>query len=166
MLQGKDDIVVDAPAELLWRLVADSNELPNWGPPVRTVEVMTEEGQQERLGTARKVHAEFGRRSGYFLEHRVEHVAGRKVAYLIDEETFGLSRLVSRPGFSLELDPMGEQRTRVIFSFFHDPRGLRGRTLNPLIRFQQRRNRREALTSLKRRAEEIVRSQSGSPPSV
>jgi hypothetical protein len=45
---------------------------------------------REGLGTARKVHAEFGRRSRYFVEHRVEHVPGRKIAYVIDEDSFGL----------------------------------------------------------------------------
>jgi len=158
-LQGRDDIVVEAPARILWQLISDSHELPNWGPPVKSVEVMTDAGDAEVLGTRRKVHAEFGRKSGYFLEHRVEHVDGRKITYLIDEEDFGLSRLLSRPGFSLELDPEGEQATRVIFSFFHDPRGFRGRMMNPLIKLQQRRNRLAALVSLKRRAEDIVRLQ-------
>ena len=158
-LQGRDDIVVHAPARILWQLISDSHQLPNWGPPVKSVEVMANVDDAEKLGTARKVHAEFGRKSGYFLEHRVEHVDGRKIAYLIDEENFGLADLVSRPGFSLELDPKGDQATRVIFSFFHDPRGFKGRIMNPLIKLQQRRNRSAALSALKRRAEEIVRLQ-------
>jgi len=158
-LQGRDDIVVHAPARILWQLISDSRQLPNWGPPVKSVEVMTDAAEVETLGTARKVHAAFGRKSGYFLEHRVEHVDGRKIAYLIDEENFGLAELVSRPGFSLELDPKGDQATRVIFSFFHDPRGFKGRIMNPLLKLQQRRNRLAALGSLKRHAEEIVRLQ-------
>ena len=111
----------------------------------------------EQVGTARKVQAEFDGKAGYFLEHRVEHVDGRKIAYLIDEESFGLSQVLSRPGFSLELDPKGDQTTRVIFSFFHDPKGLKGRILNPLIKRQQRRNRLGALASLRRRAEALAR---------
>jgi hypothetical protein len=160
-LQGRDDIVVHAPAATLWDLIADSRLLPSWGPPVTSVEVMTDGGEPEGLGTARRVHARFGRRSGWFLEHRVAHVQGREIAYLIDEESFGLSRLVSRPGFSLELIPLGDERTRVIFSFFHDPRGLKGRLLNPLLKRQQRRNRLAALASLKRRAEEIASRDAG-----
>jgi hypothetical protein len=153
-LQGRDSIQVDAPSDLLWRLIADSNELPSWGPPVKGVEVMVEQDQVERTGTPRKVYAAFGRKSGYFVEHRVEHVPSRKIAYLIDKETFGLARVMSRPGFSLELEPLGTAATRVVFSFFHDPRGV-GRLLNPLIKLQQRRNRLAALASLKRRAEEL-----------
>ena len=159
-LQGRDDIVVKAPARILWQLISDSHELPNWGPPVKSVEVMANADGAETLGATRKVHAEFGRKSGYFLEHRVEHVDGRKIAYLIDEENFGFSRLLTRPGFSLELDPIGDQATCVIFSFFHDPRGFKGRILNPLVKLQQRRNRLAALGSLKRFAEDRLRLQS------
>jgi hypothetical protein len=161
-LQGRDDIVVHAPVRILWQLISDSHELPSWGPPVKSVEVMTNSGDAERLGTARNVHAEFEGKSGHFLEHRVEHVEGRKIAYLIDEDGFGLSRLLSRMGFSLDLEPVGDQATRVIFSFFHDPRGFKGRILNPLIKRQQRRNRLAALASLRRRAEEVVRLESTS----
>ncbi len=156
-LQGRDDIVIHAPARILWQLIADSRDLASWGPPVRRVEVIANGSDAEKVGTARKVHAEFDGKAGYFLEHRVEHVDGRKIAYLIDEENFGLSQVVLRPGFSLELDPKGDQTTRVIFSFFHDPKGLKGRILNPLIKRQQRRNRLAALASLKRRAEELAR---------
>lgn len=106
-LQGRDDVVIDAPPDLLWSLIADPHELPSWGPPVKSVEVMTEGGQAETLGTPRKVHAEFGPKSGYFPGHRVEHVPGRKIADLIDEESFGPSRVLSRPGFSLDLEPLG-----------------------------------------------------------
>lgn len=115
---------------------------------------MADDAEAEKLGSARKIQAEFGRKSGYFIEHRVEHVEGRKIGYLIDEDSFGMAGILSRMGFSLELDPTEDQATRVRFSFFHDPRGLKGRVMNPLIKLQQRRNRLAALRSLKRCAEE------------
>src|SRR6266849_896526 len=46
-LQGRDDIVVHAPARILWQLISDSHELPDWGPPVRSVEVMTNAADAE-----------------------------------------------------------------------------------------------------------------------
>jgi hypothetical protein len=114
-------------------------------------------GGRRACETARKVHADFRRKSGYFLEHRVEHLPGRKVAYLIDEDSFGLARVLSRPGFSLELRSHDDNATRVILSFLHDTKGM-GRILNPLIKWQQRRNRMLALRSLKACAEHSARS--------
>ena len=34
-LQGQDEILVAAPIERLWSLIADSTRLSEWGPPVR-----------------------------------------------------------------------------------------------------------------------------------
>lgn len=158
--QGQDTILIDAPADLLWRLIDDSHELAKWGPPVTGVEVIEGSGDPERVGTARKIQATLGRRSGYFLERRVLHVPGRSIGYLIYEENFGLFRGASRPGFSLEIEPREGGRTHVEFSFFHDPRGL-GRILNPLIKLRQRRNRVAALRSLKYYAEGIARPYGG-----
>jgi Polyketide cyclase / dehydrase and lipid transport len=154
--QGRDDVVVDAPSEILWDLISDSRLLARWGPPVAGVEVFVDEGEPERIGSLRKVYARFGRRSGWFLERRVEHVEGRAIAFVIEEDTFGLSRLVERSGASLELLPLPAGRTRVVFAFFHDPRGVKGRLVNPLLRWKQRRNRLAALASLKRHAEAMA----------
>lgn len=151
-LQERDVIDVDAPANLIWPLIADSRELPSWGPPVQSVNVMGDADESERVGIRRRVEARFGKKAGYFLEHRVQETPGRMIAYVIDEDDFGLARLMSRPGFSLELERLGVRKTRVVFSFFHDPHGI-GRVLNPFIKVQQRRNRVAALASLKREAE-------------
>lgn len=150
-LQGRDDIVVHAPAGILWRLISDSHELPSWGPPVKSVEVMTNAGDPEKLGTARRVQAEFGGSPGTSSSTAWSTSRVARIAYLIDEDSFGILRLLSRPGFSLELEPNGDEATRVIFSFFHDLRGFEGRIMNPLIRRQQRGNRLAALYSLNRK---------------
>jgi hypothetical protein len=62
---------------------------------------------------------------------------------------------MTAPGFSLDLEPAGPDHSRVVFSFFHNPKGLLGHVLNALvIRRQQRRNRLAALASLKKVAEQ------------
>jgi len=153
-VQGRDEIVVAAPVERVWPLIADSRLLPEWGPPVRAVEVLGPPGS-EGLDSRRRVDAEFDGKRGFFVERRIEHQPGRRIAYVIEEESFGLFRVMRRPGFSLELEPSGSGATRVVFTFFHDPKGILGHLLNLLvIRRAQRRNRLAALASLKRRAEQ------------
>jgi hypothetical protein len=106
------------------------------------------------MGTWRRVDAEFAGKSGHFLERRIEHIEGRKMAVLIEEETFGLFRLLSAVGSSLELLPVHADHTQVIFTFFHTTKGIAGSLMNQLVILrQQRRNRLTALASLKRYAE-------------
>lgn len=156
-LQGRDEIVVDAPIDRVWTLIHDSTLLPEWGPPVRQVEVLGD--REETLGSRRRIHAEFDGKRGQFVERRNVHEPGRKIGYVIEEETFGLFKVMTEPGFTLELEAVEGGRTRVVFAFFHEPRGILGRVLNRLVILrQQRKNRLAALASLKRRGERTVGS--------
>ncbi len=157
-IQGQDAITIDAPAEYLWTLISNSMELCNWGPPVRGVKILTDDGH-ERLGTWRRVDAEFDGKQGYFIERRIEHIEGTKIAVLIEEETFGLFKLLSEVGSSLEIEPVASNRTKVIFTFFHNTKSVIGSIMNRLVVLrQQRRNRLAALASLKKYAEHAVTS--------
>jgi len=157
-VQGQDAVEIDAPPAYLWTLISDSMELCNWGPPVRGVKVLTDDGH-EAMGTWRRVDAEFDGKQGHFIERRIEHIEGRKIAVLIEEETFGLFRLLSEVGSSLEIEPFGTHQTRVIFTFFHNTKGVIGYLMNKLVVLrQQRRNRLAALASLKQYAEHAVTS--------
>ena len=154
-LQGQDEIVIGRTPERVWPLVADSTLLPLWGPPVTGVELIAPNGRSEGLGSRRRVDALFNGRNGHFVEVRTEHVEGRRVAYTIEQDTFGLSRVMTEAGFALELQPEGDGHCRVIFSFVHNPKGLFGQLMNRLVILrQQRRNRLAALASLKHVAEE------------
>jgi hypothetical protein len=153
-IQGRDTIVVEASAERLSKLISNSLELCNWGPPVRGVKVLSDDGQ-EGPGTWRRVDAEFDGEQGHFIERRIDHIEGRKIVILIEEETFGLFRLLSEVGSSLEIEPLGPNKVKVIFTFFHNTKGVLGHVMNVLfILRQQRRNRLVALASLKKYAEQ------------
>jgi ligand-binding SRPBCC domain-containing protein len=165
--QGADAIVIRAPHALVWRLIADSTALVRWGPPVRQVIVS---GQPEQLGSMRTVVAEMTRggtaitadrsatardkKIARFVERRIEHVEGRKIGYRIEEDNMGLSRLITEVGLTMEIEPLGENETRLVWTFHHNPRGILGALMNRFfVRPQQRRNRLAALTALKRYAE-------------
>ena len=152
--QGRDEIVIEAPIARVWTLITDSRELAQWGPPVRGVTVLDAEPGREVLGSRRRVEAEMQGKRGAFVERRDLHVEGRAIGYVIEEETFGLFRFMTSPGFALELESGGPLRTRVTFRFFHDPRGVLGHVMNALVILRaQRVNRLAALASLKAYAE-------------
>ncbi len=152
--QGRDAIVVEVPIAKMWTVIHDSRELARWGPPVRAVTVLDAAPGEEKLGSRRRVEAEMEGRRGAFVERRDLHVEGRAIGYVIEEESFGLFRIMSSPGFSLELEEEGAARTRLIFTFFHDPRGIMGHVMNVLMVLPaQRKNRLAALAAIKAYAE-------------
>ena len=150
--QGRDEIVINAPVQSVWPLIADSTLLPKWGPPVRRVEVFG--SGPETVGSRRRVDAEFEGKHGYFIERRTEYLEGKRIAFVIEEDTFGLSKVMTDAGSSIDIEPIGPDRTRVEWIFFHNPKGLLGWVLNVfVIRRKQRANRLAALAALKKYAE-------------
>lgn len=152
-MQGKDDVVVNAPVEHLWPLVSDSRYLSWWGPPMRWVQIHDLKGGIEAVDSRRTVHAEFKLRRGTFDEIRREYVPMSRVSWEILADTFGTLKVTRNTGAALELERVDERRTKVTFLFYHDAKGI-GRLLNgPVILPQMRRDRILALVSLKKYAE-------------
>ncbi len=166
--QGEDEIVVMAPIERVWKLIWDSKQLEKWGPPVRSVTIID---APEKLGSRRIVVGEFTpggavvtaqessterkKKVAHFKEQRIEHVEGFKVGYRIEEEDIGTFRVITEVGYTTELESLGPAQTRVVWKFFHNPKGIVGHVMNRLfVLRQQRTNRRGALASLKRYAED------------
>jgi uncharacterized membrane protein len=151
-VQGTDSITIERPAAKLWPLIADSTQLTKWGPPVVSVEVLD---WPEQVGSRRTVEAKFGRKEGRFTERRIIHDNdGYAMAFMIEADTFGLGKMLTNIGSLMQLDPIDPGRTRLTWSFFHQPRGALARVTNRLVILrQQRTNRRRALESFKAYAE-------------
>ena len=155
-LQGEESITINAPKNIVWEAIANSKVLETWGPPVDSVEVHLPSGSSsEQVGTPRTVYAHFGKKSGHFREHRTEHVEGKKIAYILDsDEGLGVTKVLKYPGFIMELTEIDANQVSVLFQFYHKPKGL-GKLLNGMIKSQQKKNRHEALVSLKEYCESL-----------
>ncbi len=153
-IQGQEKITINASKKIVWEAIHNSKNLKIWGPPVDSVEIKFKKGEmQEQLGTVRKVYATFGKKSGAFIEHRTEHLIEKKIGYMIDkDENFGITKMLKYPGFTLEIFEINEKQVEVEFIFYHKPQKI-GILLNWMIKIQQKKNRHEALVSLKKYCE-------------
>ena len=149
--QGQGEIVIDAPVSTVWPLIKDSKRLEDWGPPVQKIEVyLAPQQREEGVGSKRKVYAKFTeKRKGWYQEIRTEQIEGRKVTFLIYEDSFGMSKILKDVGASIEVVPEGANKTRFIFTFYHRTKGFMGWLMNPMIKMDQKKNRRAALQSIK-----------------
>jgi len=70
-------------------------------------------------------------------------VEGRKIGYRIEEEDIGIFKVITEVGYTTELEPIGPNRTKVVWKFFHNPKGIFGHIMNRLfILRRQQKNRR------------------------
>jgi len=157
-VQGQDSIVINTPAEVIWPLIQDSMKLASWGPPVEKVEVELIRGQsREGIGSKRKVWAKFNeKRQGWFEEVRLDEQEGKLVTFMIYNDNFGIGKMLVDVGAMMELESLGNNKTKFIFTFYHRPKNLLGWLMNPMIKADQKKNRLKALESIKSYAEKGI----------
>lgn len=155
-LQGTDEIIIGTNKSNVWKAIADSSSLPEWGPPVKSVEIKFAKGEtKEGLGTVRKVFAVFDGEHGSFMEHRTEEVFERRIAYMIDsDEGFGITEKLDFTGFNFDISEVSSEKTKVVMNFTHEPAGLMAWIMNPIIKWKFGVNRRKALIALKKYCED------------
>jgi uncharacterized protein YndB with AHSA1/START domain len=118
--QIERSVVVDADVPAVWEVLADSRLLPRWAPVVDDVTACAPGG--EAVGEVRHCTARLAGRSGRMVERCVELVPHRRIAYVVDEESFGMRRMFDDYGFALELEPMPGGRSRVTLHTHYTPR--------------------------------------------
>ena len=154
-IQGQGEIIINAPVSAVWQLIKDSKRLEDWGPPVQKVEIYLVEGQtEEGEESKRKVFAKFTeKRKGWYKEIRTEQVVGRKITFLIYEDSFGMAKILKDVGGAMEVVPEGKDKARFIVTFYHRTKGFMGWLMNPMIKMDQKKNRLKMLQSIKQYAE-------------
>jgi len=154
-IQGQDSIVIDAPVSELWPLIHDSMQMESWGPPVQKVEIdLLPDQDTENVGSRRKVYAKFSeKRKGWYEEVRTGQEDGASISFRILKDSFGMDKMLDDVGGKMELEEVDPDKTRFIFTFYHRPVTFMGRLMNPMIRMDQKKNRKKALTSIKSYAE-------------
>src|SRR5919198_6185860 len=152
MLQGRTEISIEAPPDVIWALLEDSEtNLPSVFPMVQTCTLA--DGGHERVGAVRTCGVDFGGRKGETVERCIEAVPRRRLAHVIEDDTFGFSRRLSDFWFSFELDPR-PATTVVSVETHYDPKGVTGRLMSALVAKRKFRRVRElALGNLKALAE-------------
>ena len=133
---------IPAPRDEVWDVVSDPYHLPRWWPRVERVEEVVGNAWTKVMISSR------GRavRSDYT---RIETDAPHRMLWRHEVDESPFERLLSESTIELELEPEGEERTKVRLTA---EQSLRGKTRfgGMMVRRATRRNLDEALDGLKR----------------
>jgi uncharacterized protein YndB with AHSA1/START domain len=134
-MQGKKQIErsvgINAPAEAVWQVLADSRLLPEWVPAVDAVTDCATEG--EAVGAVRHCKVTLAGTSGRMLERCVEFTPIRRVAYVVDDESFGMRNMFDDYGFAITLEARGHDATHARLETHYTPRTPLYSLLNELV---------------------------------
>lgn len=144
-VQGSDEIVISAPPERIFDVLADSQRLPDWTSVIAT------SGIRESFGAARECEVDLDGKRGSVVERCIEYDRPRRIAWEMEKDTFGFSRLLSEFGFSFTLVEAEEGSTRVRNDTYYRTRGVLAAAMNSaVLRRKFRGVRRRWLGNLKR----------------
>jgi uncharacterized protein YndB with AHSA1/START domain len=147
-VQGSDELVIDASCEEVWAILEDSTRLPEWTTVTWTT------GTREIPGSVRECGVDFEGKTGTVVERCAEYDPGRRIAWNMEQDSLGFSRMLSDFGFSFTLTPAEGGRTLVFNETYYRPATLLARAINSMVmRRKFRSARRRFLGGLKRLAE-------------
>ncbi|SRR6266508_238987 len=145
---------VDAPVGVVYRLFMDNAELANWAPVVDAV-THQHGGDETGLGTTRTCAVIMNGKSGTMVEQCVEAVPETRASFLVVDDSFGFSTMLTNYGFTAHFTTTTSQRTTVRIETFYTPANPIAAVLNRLVmRRKFRRVVDELLLGLRTLAEQ------------
>lgn len=133
--QIERQVVIQASQDTVWRVLSDSRLIADWVPAVREVESCSLEGEGE--GAVRTCSVELTGKVGKMVERCVEFTPRSRIAYLVDEESFGMRRMFQHYGFALNVRSEGEDMTRVVLETHYTPKNVFYAFLNAMMMRRQ-----------------------------
>ena len=123
---------VDAPVEVVYALFMDNEALPDWAPVVD--EVLTEDGGDESgVGCTRTCAVTMDGRSGTMVERCVEAIPDTRASFVVDDDSFGIGKMLSDYGFTAHFASRLPDGTSVRIETFYTPVNPIAALLNRLI---------------------------------
>ena len=135
-MQGKKQLeqhtTVNAPPGAVYRLFMDNAELANWAP---AVDAVTHEhgGDETGLGATRTCAVTMNGKKGTMLERCVETVPDTRASFLVVDDSFGFSKMLTGYGFTAHFTPAASGQTTVRIETFYTPAHPAAAALNRLV---------------------------------
>jgi uncharacterized protein YndB with AHSA1/START domain len=141
-MNGNKQIVrntrINAPAGAVWAALSDSRLLPEWAPVVDEVTECSVAG--EAVGAIRRCNVRLAGKSGRMVERCTEFTPMTRIAYAVDDESFGMRKLFEHYGFAIDLAAVGPDKTEVAIETRYTPRTPLYGLLNRLMMRRRFRN--------------------------
>jgi len=142
-----DEVIVNAPVDRVWKVIADPGEHVAWHPFATHID------GEHALGEVRRCSVVVGGKPGTTAERCSAYDEASKIMWTIEEDSTGFSRMVTdwRAGFSLQ--PQGPEATRVRAESMFTPKPLT-RLMMPVIRRKFHQAQRAILDGLRQHVEQ------------
>jgi uncharacterized protein YndB with AHSA1/START domain len=123
---------VNAPVGVVYRLFMDNAELAHWAP---AVDAVTDQrgGDDSGLGATRTCAVTMNGKKGTMVERCVEAVPETRASFLVVDDSFGFTKMLTGYGFTAHFTPATSEQTTVRIDTFYTPAHPAAAALNRLV---------------------------------
>ena len=125
--RSKQEVIINAPLEVVWSFSMDLRRIPEFHPRVVKVDLLSGKNYREP-GASYRCHLSRGKHS--CIEKDIEIVPMRKIVTALPEDTFGITKILSDYRVETTFQTLGHRSTKVEISHFYSTTTLKGKLLN------------------------------------
>ena len=149
--RSKQEVIINAPLETVWEFGMDITRIPAFHPRVVKVELLSGKARREP-GVSYRCHLSGGKHT--CLEKDIEIIPMQKIVTVLQEDTFGISKILADYVVETTVHRIGQSSTKMEISHYYSTPTLKAKLLNLIARRKIARDAQATLNGIKAAIEE------------
>jgi uncharacterized membrane protein len=153
--RSKQEVIIDAPLEVVWSFGMDLTKIPEFHPRVFKVDLLSGKRFRE-AGASYRCHLSGGKHT--CVEKDIEIIPLEKIVTVLSEDSFGITKILNDYKVETRLQKLGDQSTKMEISHYYSTTSLRAKLLNLIAKGKIARETQATLNAIKRAIESACHS--------
>jgi hypothetical protein len=144
--RSKQEVIINAPLEMVWAFSMDITRIPTFHPRVVKVELLSGKARREP-GVSYKCHLSGGKHT--CVEKDIEIVPMERIVTILPEDTFGISKILPDYVVETTFHRIGSFVTKVEISHFYSTKTMKAKLLNLIAKRRIARETQDTVNASK-----------------
>jgi len=144
--RSKQEVIINAPLEVVWSFGMDLTKIPEFHPRVFKVDLLSGKRFRE-AGASYRCHLSGGKHT--CIEKDIEIIPLEKIVTVLSEDSFGITKILNDYRVETRLQKLGDQSTKMEISHYYSTTGLKAKLLNFIAKGKIARETQATLNAIK-----------------
>lgn len=144
--RSKQEVIIEAPLEVVWSFGMDLTKIPEYHPRVFKVDLLSGKRFRE-AGASYQCHLSGGKHT--CVEKDIEIVPLQKIVTVMQDDTFGITRILNDYTVETRLQKLGDKLTKLETIHYYSTNGLKAKLLNLIAKGRIARETQAMLNAMK-----------------
>jgi hypothetical protein len=144
--RSKQEVIINAPLEVVWAFGMDLTKIPEFHPRVVKVDLLSSKPLREP-GASYRCHLSGGKHT--CVEKDIEIIPLQKIVTVFPEDTFGISKILGDYKVETTFQALGDRSTKMEISHYYSTTTLKAKLLNLIAKGKLARETQATLNGAK-----------------